>query len=177
MSAAGAAEEWRSVIGYEGLYEVSSYGRVKSLDRTRLNRWGEYTMPGRVLKSAKDAKGYPLVAMAKDGKLKSRRVHLLVLEAFIGPRPSGMFACHTDGDASNSWVGNLRWDTASANTYDKIRHGTHTQAAQTHCKRGHPLSGPDANVQIRPSGRRRCRTCENDAARRRRSERFNSGRD
>lgn len=170
-------ESWLPVLGYEGLYEVSNFGRVKSLDRTKTNRWGEYVMPGRVLRSAVVPGEYPIVALTKDGKIKSRRVHLLVLESFVGPRPTGMFACHNDGDATNSHLSNLRWDTASANTYDKIRHGTHTQAAQTHCRRGHPLGGPDANVQVRPNGRRRCRICENVNAKRRRDERLNSGSD
>ena len=162
--------EWRAVVGYEGLYEVSDSGAVRSLDRIKRNRWGDYTQRGRILKAATTKDGYPIVALMRDGELKSHRVHVLVLAAFVGPRPDGLQACHFDGDPSNNRIENLRWDTGSANTLDKIRHGTHTQAAQTHCKRGHPLTGPEADVLIRTCGRRRCRPCERDGQRRRRAE-------
>lgn len=154
--------QWQPVVGYEGLYEVSREGRVRSLDRVKRNRWGEYVQPGVELRASSAGDGYAKVALTKDGKLRTRRVHILVLEAFVGRRPDGMQACHNDGNQGNNCIENLRWDTVSANTYDKIRHGTHVQAAQTHCKRGHPFSGPGSHVSIRPDGRRRCRTCENE---------------
>lgn len=54
---------------------------------------------------------------------RSRLVHHLVLEAFVGPRPNGMEACHTDDDFSNNALSNLRWDTPSSNVADRIRNG------------------------------------------------------
>lgn len=162
-------EAWKPVFGYEGLYEVSDLGNVRSLDRVKLNRWGEYLKRGAVLRPGLDDKGYPMVVLTRDGKPRTRRVHVLVLEAFASPRPAGLHACHGDGDSQNNRVENLRWDTPNENTFDKIRHGTHLQAAQTHCKRGHPLGGPDSDVQIRPNGRRRCRRCERENQRMRRA--------
>lgn len=164
-------ESWKPVAGYEGLYEVSDRGRVKSLDRVKRNRWGDFIMPGRILSPGLDQNGYEIVALTKDRKLTSRRVHILVIEAFVSPRPEGMQACHNDGNNRNNTVENLRWDTASANTYDKVRHGTHVQAAQTHCKRGHPLSGEGADVYIRPGrGGRRCNVCHRMMQRLRRAK-------
>ncbi len=58
---------------------------------------------------------------------RSRLVHHMVLEAFVGPRPEGMVACHKDGNVLNNHVSNLRWDTQSANLLDRVRHGTSTR--------------------------------------------------
>lgn len=59
-----------------------------------------------------------------NGKFAKKYVHHLVLEAFVGPRPEGMVACHNDGNSFNNHVDNLRWDTRSNNERDKINHGT-----------------------------------------------------
>lgn len=57
------------------------------------------------------------------------KVAVLVLLAFVGPRPKGMECCHNDGDPENNSLDNLRWDTHSSNVYDAIRHGTHVSNA------------------------------------------------
>lgn len=69
--------------------------------------------------------GYRTVVLRKPGDQEFHRyVHRLVLEAFVGPCPSGMEACHKDGDGSNNKLSNLRWDTRRNNHGDKKRHGT-----------------------------------------------------
>jgi hypothetical protein len=111
-------EQWRPVVGYEGFYEVSNMGRVKSIAKGMGRRGG-------IRKTDSDASGrqcLPLNAHPK--KQKTYRVHRLVLEAFVGPCPEGQEACHDDGDPSNNKLGNLRWDTHLANERDKTRHGT-----------------------------------------------------
>ena len=121
------AEEWLPVVGYEELYEVSNHGRVRSLDRD-ITTWrgGKHTHRGKILKlspngaRAKQVNG----SMCKDGIRMMFRVHQLVLEAFIGPRPPGMECCHEDGSAGNNHADNLRWDTHASNEMDKIGHGT-----------------------------------------------------
>jgi hypothetical protein len=55
------------------------------------------------------------------GTTKTRLVHHLVLEAFVGPRPDGQVGCHFDDDPRNNRVENLRWDTSSANALDRVR--------------------------------------------------------
>ncbi len=74
--------------------------------------------------------GYLTVNLAKGGKKTARRIHRLVLEAFIGPCPPDMVACHGDGDRANNELSNLRWDTPRANSDDSLRHGTRAMGAR-----------------------------------------------
>lgn len=76
------------------------------------------------LRPAPDKGGYPCVTIRRDGRTFCRKVHVLVLSAFVGPRPQKMDGCHNDGNRSNSRVDNLRWDTRQGNLRDRISHGT-----------------------------------------------------
>ena len=121
-------ETWKPVLGFEGHYEVSDQGRVRSLDRT-VSHWrgGTRLRRGRCLKPgvAGGVGGYLHVVLMSDGKTRcNRTVHRLVLEAFVGLRPEGMQACHNDGDPHNNALSNLRWDTPASNNADKKAHGT-----------------------------------------------------
>lgn len=111
-------EEWRPVVGYESRYEVSSLGRVRALPGLR--------HAGGIKTPDKNAKGHLKVDLYSGGKgtRRHRYVHRLVLEAFVGPCPDGMEACHGDGAPENNRLSNLRWDTPSANWDDARRHGT-----------------------------------------------------
>lgn len=104
--------EWRPVVGFEGFYEVSNCGDVKSLQTNR------------ILKYWFNRQGYKRVALWVNRTRSHRAVHQIVLEAFIGPRPKGFCACHNDGDKTNNSANNLRWDTHKANCLDKKKHGT-----------------------------------------------------
>ena len=108
-------EEWRPVVGYEGLYEVSNLGEVRSLPRVMKSRHGSgmgYHMKGKVLKKIDSPNGYYFVPL---GKGKSGFVHRLVLEAFV-PNPEGKPCCdHIDANRHNNNVSNLRWATFSEN--------------------------------------------------------------
>lgn len=117
-------EEWRPVVGYEGLYEVSNLGRVRSVTRTfwQRSRHGtlfERTVRGKVLSPGRMPGGHLSVAV---GKGNSRCVHDLVLSAFVGPRPPGYEGRHHDGDPSNNRLENLSWSTRGDNTRDKKWH-------------------------------------------------------
>ena len=121
-------EEWRPVRGYEGSYEVSSKGRVRSLSRTRQARrrnGTEYTMrmAGRELALCLNKDGYLQGNMCVDGVRKNFEVHRLVCEAFHGSAPDGHEAAHNDGIRTNCDESNLRWATPADNTADKNRHG------------------------------------------------------
>ena len=114
-------EQWRGVIGWEAFYEVSSFGRVRSIRRFIGDAW----FAGNLLAICPNASGYPRVTLSRPGqKTRCRTVHLLVLEAFVGPRPSGMWAAHNNGDSMDARLTNLRWDTPKANQADKQVHGT-----------------------------------------------------
>ncbi len=65
-----------------------------------------------------------VVNLSKNNKAKTYKVHTLVLNAFVGPCPEGMECCHNDGDFTNNYVDNLRWDTHQENQRDMVKHGT-----------------------------------------------------
>ena len=156
-------EVWKPVPGYEGLYEVSNLGRVKSLPRkVRIVRWGkegQRPVPEKILTTTTEDHrfGHLFLYLCREGKRKRWYVHTLVLTAFVGPRPDGMECLHGDGDPANNRVENLRWGTSSENTLDSVRHGTHANARKTHCKRGHEFT-PE-NTYVSTNGGRRCRPC------------------
>lgn len=120
-------EEWKPIVGYEGAYEISSLGNVRALDRiVKRCKCGE---PIRRQRSAPirwiaHVDGYLRVSLSRDNKYVQRLVHRLVLEAFVGPCPEGMEACHKDGKRTNPRLDNLRWDTRKANHADRWLHGT-----------------------------------------------------
>ena len=105
MATANPTEEWRSIKGYEDRYEVSERGRVRS----------HVYSEDRLLKCSQDSKGYPKVTLWVQGNGNCIFVHSLVLEAFVGPRPSGLFCDHLDGNPVNNCAGNLEWVTPAEN--------------------------------------------------------------
>lgn len=111
-----ANEEWLPVAGYEGLYEVSDHGRVRSLRRS--HKVLAQTSSGRHA-------GYLTVEMrALDGSRRQRFVHSLVIRAFRGPPPTPDHRCaHDDGLCQNNVLPNLLWKTMKGNMDDRERHG------------------------------------------------------
>lgn len=124
-------EIWLPVPGYEGAYSVSNLGRVRSEARTVPHpSCGEIRLRERVLKQATVTDGYLSVDLSAGGVVVQRRVHALVLEAFVGACPRGHEACHNDSDPQNNRLDNLRWDTRSGNFTDKLANGTHNRGAR-----------------------------------------------
>jgi hypothetical protein len=147
-------ETWKAVAGYEGLYEVSDMGRLRSLDRT--DSRGRHRT-GRVLTPrASGAYGHVAFDLYVGGVPRRVTAHALVLETFIGPRPAGMEGCHNNGAPTDNRLANLRWDTTSENHRDSVRHGTHAMAKRTHCPRGHEYTPENTYVR---NGRRNCNEC------------------
>jgi len=106
-------EEWRDVVGFEGLYKVSNFGQVQTIKTGKIK---EQTI------SKTDNR--PYLSLWKNNKIKVCRPHKLVLEAFVSVRPDGLECCHNDGNPQNNHWSNLRWDTPKNNHADKVRHGT-----------------------------------------------------
>lgn len=161
-------EEWVPVTGYEGLYEVSSFARVRSLDRVHVTRGGiTRRIRGRVLKQTISKRGYFTVALHNHGQ-RTATVHRLVAEAFI-PNPNKLpVVRHLNDSPLDNRLENLSWGTQRDNTNDAIRNGTHRSwtGEKTECIHGHEFT--EENTYVDPSGRRRCRTCrseENDRVR------------
>ena len=112
-------EAWRDVLGYEGLYQVSDQGRVRSLDR--INSAGKKTN-GTLRKQTKNRKnGYLYVGLCKDGKRKNHSVHRLVAIAFID-NPHNLYTVnHKIEDKADNRASNLEWMSLS----DNLNYGTH----------------------------------------------------
>lgn len=124
---AAVKEMWKPIRGYEGCYEIGSLGRVKSLARIASNG---HILPEKILKARYMTNGYLAAMLWKNGSPHTVTVHRLVLEAFVGPRPPGKEALHSDGDRSNASLSNLRWGTKEENLADKKRHGKMTRGIE-----------------------------------------------
>lgn len=144
------AERWLPVVGYEGLYDVSSLGRVRSIARPGAR--------GGIKKQHLRPDGYFEVLLSKENRGRIATTHRLVTAAFLGPRPAGMYTRHLNGDSQDNRIENLTYGTPSQNAVDMVQHGRHNQARKTHCIRGHSFLDP-ANVHIDPKGHRRCIPC------------------
>lgn len=117
-------EEWRDVIGYEGLYQVSNLGRVRSLDRYACcKNNSQRLIKGRVLAFDYDKDGYPRVCLSNNGKHITVQVHRLVAQAFL-PNPDNLPCInHKDECITNNRVDNLEWCTYKYNN----NYGTHME--------------------------------------------------
>ena len=107
-------EDWKPIPGYEGLYEVSNWGRVRSF------KWNS---DGRILSPGKNNMGYYFVYLCKDGKAKGHTIHRLVAQAFIQNPSNFPVVNHKDECKENNCVDNLEWCTQKYN----ISYGTGLQ--------------------------------------------------
>ena len=114
-------ELWRDVSGYEGHYQVSNFGRVRSLDRISPNG---NPLRGKILSIGDNGNGYKNVMFCVRYQKKRRYIHRLVLEAFVGPCPDGMECRHLNGIKADNRLDNLEWATHVDNIWDKEPHGT-----------------------------------------------------
>jgi hypothetical protein len=118
-------EIWKDIHGYEGRYQVSDTGRVRSLPRSvKHKKFGSFVIKGRIMKPGVHSFGYPFYNLFIDGRSKMHYTHTLILEAFVSKRPEGMVCCHGDGNPSHSVLSNLRWGTPAENNADMAIHGT-----------------------------------------------------
>lgn len=122
-------------------YTVSDDGKV-------------FGVNGGELKTYPSKQGYIKVTIRIDGKPRSRKVHRMVLETFMGPCPPEMEGCHKNDDKLNNSLSNLRWDTRESNVLERHLR----ERARLQCPQGHRYT--DVNTYIDPKGRRRCRACK-----------------
>ena len=109
-------EIWKSIPNYEGLYEASNLGRVKSLDRllsTNAN------IKGVILKQYAGTNGYFHVSLCRHGEQKTERTHRIVASTFMGKRPEGLITDHIDGSRINNRLDNLQYITQ----FDNVNKG------------------------------------------------------
>jgi len=126
--------EWKPISGYEGLYEVSDSGDVRSCDRyikTQIRHVTSRLIHGKMLSQNTKSNGYKTVDLCKNGKVKTTLVHRLVAEAFL-PNPDRLgFVNHKDSDRTNNSKSNLEWVTASENRVHGVNHGFVTFSAKS----------------------------------------------
>lgn len=103
-------ERWKKVVGYEGLYEVSSFGQVRKID-------------GTIIAQSIVKGGYKSLSLRKDGKNRKFFAHILVLTAFDKPKPAGLQCRHRNGNSADNRLENLKWGTPLENGLDKRLHG------------------------------------------------------
>jgi len=136
---------WVPIAEFPEFYEVSDLGRVRSLHFGKV----------RILKPGW-ANGYPMVLLHVGGVQYKRYVHRLVAEAFLDRCPEGQEVRHLDGDRRNPAKANLSYGTHGENEKDKVQHGTHPWASQTHCANGHEFNEENSYW----NGKQRvCRAC------------------
>jgi len=123
-------EQWAQIRGYEGLYDVSDSGNVRSWLSRRAGNSHSLASTPTLMKLKREPSGYLRVGLRKGGEVKYESVHVLVLETFVGSRPGdprNVHGAHNDGDPSNNALTNLEWKTVTANHADKKKHGTDFQ--------------------------------------------------
>lgn len=116
-------EIWKDITGYEGLYQVSDQGRVKSLERKVPHRAKEWTIKERILKPIDNGRGYLQVVLCTGGNIKRFFVHRLVCQAFHENPKGKPQVNHINEDKTDNRAYNLEWSTAREN----CNHGTHNE--------------------------------------------------
>ena len=150
-------EQWVTVPGFEGLYEASTHGRVRSLDRVD---FGGRHIRGRVLKPGVLKSGRLQVSLCKDGIIHQMKVHQVVALAFHGPCPEGQEVRHRpDRDVTNNRPENLCYGTKRDNFLDSVEDGTHKELRKTECPRGHLLQEPNLRRREHHPEWRECLAC------------------
>lgn len=134
-------ETWKDIKGFEGLYQISNSGTVKSLPKTWVSGFGRVQTKQETIMKPSLTKGYKHLLLYKEGKYYARYVHRLVAEAFV-PNPLGLPQVnHKDGDKSNNNDWNLEWVTQSENTIHAYKTGLNHKGLH------HPNSKQVLNVE------------------------------
>jgi hypothetical protein len=119
-------EIWKPVLGYDGLYEVSSRGRVRRVGRIIVYKDGRRRLwPTKIIRQRINRRRptyvFPQVTLSRGSEARTYRVSILVCEAFHGPRPEGCQCMHLDGNPQNNNISNLAWGTIYENSNEPIR--------------------------------------------------------
>ena len=123
-------EIWKDIKGYEGLYQVSNLGRIKSLKRYRKNNKSGYVQEEKIIKTNKTKK-YEQVRLSKDGKAKTYTIHRIVAKAFLDKIAGKEYVNHKDGNKHNNSIDNLEWCTSSENQQHALATGLRNKNAKS----------------------------------------------
>lgn len=115
-------EIWKDIIGYEGIYQVSSNGKVRSVDREVFEPCGKIRQhKSRLLKPTVEKVGYELVTLSKSGEIKTFRVHRLVAQAFLENLENKKEVNHKNANKSDNRIENLEWCTSLENNAHAVK--------------------------------------------------------
>ena len=129
-------ELWKTIKGYDGAYQASTLGRVKSIDRTITNkRDRKQSFKETILTPDHAPNGYERVCLSKNGRYKHVRVAKLIYEAFVGPVPEGMEIDHINGDNTDNRLENLRVCTHKENCNNPITRERHRKANESRSRK------------------------------------------
>ena len=117
---------FRQIPGFPR-YAISEEGVVLSVCGHVKERTKPWSKARRLKTPPNSRHGYCTVCLCRNGRIYNKRVHILVLTAFVGPRPDGMQSRHLDGDKTNNHLSNLKWGSAAQNYGDMVLHGTNPQ--------------------------------------------------
>lgn len=161
MSQPTYKENWLPIPGYEGRYEVSDLGSVRSVERVTVDRrGGRKHYAGKVLKPQSNGSHFHVPLYDESSNKRWEYIHRLVMLAFVGPCPEKKEVCHNNGNPADNRLSNLRYGTVSENRLDSVKHRTHPETRKTHCPRGHILAEPNLRGGQKP-GHRKCKACKN----------------
>ena len=128
-------EMWKDIENYEGLYQVSNLGRVKSLKRDIINnRYGVAHIKEKILKPRNDGKGYVRIVLYKNNQKKQFKIHRLVAQTFILNVQNKPFVNHIDGNKQNNKVTNLEWCTCKENNLHAFNTGLNSRKLRAVCQ-------------------------------------------
>lgn len=126
-------EIWKPVVGFEGRYSVSNFGRLRAHDWVTVSSNGRRRLfPARIMSPPTYSNGYVVATLMKNRTPVRKGLHAIVCEAFISCRPVGCFAAHGNGVRDDNRLENLRWATSFENEADKLIHGTDLRGARHH---------------------------------------------
>ena len=118
-----AYEEWKNIKGYEGLYQVSNLGNVKSVDRIIKRSTSEMKLKSKNMSQYIGNSGYPMISLCTNGQCKRHLVHRIVATAFLPNPLNKAYVNHIDGNKQNSNLENLEWSTPTENSIHAHNHG------------------------------------------------------
>ncbi len=114
-------EIWKDIKNYEGLYQISNFGNVKSLEKYRYNGKKYYTQKEKILKQQVDKNGYKVIVLHRNKEIQAFKIHRLVAQAFI-PNPKDKAEVnHIDGNKANNNIHNLEWVTTKENVHHAFK--------------------------------------------------------